>query len=105
MAQEKVLIVEDEADVLELVRYNLEKNGYLTEEAETGTEAMQKAQSTSPDLMLLDLMLPEIDGLEICKRIKKDAKTASIPVIMLTAESSDADTILGLDAGANDYVI
>ena len=104
MAQEKILIVEDEADVLELVRYNLEKNGYQTEGAMTGTEAVQKAQSISPDLILLDLMLPEIDGLEVCKLVKKDPKISSIPIIMLTAKGTEADIVAGLEMGADDYI-
>lgn len=104
MAQEKILIVEDEEDVQELVRYNLEKNGYRTESAMTGREGVQKAQSGHPDLILLDLMLPELDGLEVCKLVKKDAKTASIPVIMLTAKGTEADIVAGLEMGADDYI-
>ncbi|MHC5083438.1 MAG: response regulator [Planctomycetota bacterium] len=104
MAQEKILIVEDEADVLELVRYNLEKNGYQTDGAMTGTEAVRKAQSGAVDLILLDLMLPEIDGLEVCKLVKKDPKTAAIPIIMLTAKGTEADIVAGLEMGADDYI-
>ena len=104
MAQAKILIVEDEEDVQELVRYNLEKNGYVTETAMDGRQALEKAKSKSPDLILLDLMLPEIDGLEVCKLIKKDPKTASIPVVMLTAKGTEADIVTGLEMGADDYV-
>lgn len=104
MAQEKILIVEDEEDVLELVKYNLEKNGYLTESAMTGREALSKVKSGVPDLMLLDLMLPEVDGLEVCRLVKGDAETAAIPVIMLTAKGTEADIVAGLEMGADDYI-
>lgn len=104
MAQEKILIVEDEEDVLELVKYNLEKNGYLTESAMTGREALSKVKSGVPDLMLLDLMLPEIDGLEVCRLVKGDTETAAIPVIMLTAKGTEADIVAGLEMGADDYI-
>lgn len=104
MAQSKILIVEDEEDVLELVRYNLEKNGYLTDSALTGRKALEKIRSRTPDLILLDLMLPEVDGLEVCRCVKKDAKTADIPVIMLTAKGTEADIVAGLEMGADDYI-
>ena len=104
MAQEKILIVEDEEDVLELVRYNLEKDGYLTESAVTGREALKKAKSGVPDLVLLDLMLPELNGLEVCRLLKGDAETATIPVVMLTAKGTEADIVSGLEMGADDYI-
>jgi two-component system phosphate regulon response regulator PhoB len=104
MAQEKILIVEDEEDVLELVRYNLEKNGYLTECAMTGREALSRAKSGVPDLVLLDLMLPQIDGLEVCRLLKADAETAALPVVMLTAKGTEADIVAGLEMGADDYI-
>ncbi len=104
MSQAKILIVEDEEDVLELVRYNLEKNGYQTESALNGRKALEKIRSTSLDLILLDLMLPEVDGLEVCRNVKKDAKTADIPVIMLTAKGTEADIVAGLEMGADDYI-
>lgn len=104
MSQEKILIVEDEEDVLELVRYNLTKEGYLTDTAMTGREALKKSKSGVPDLVLLDLMLPELDGLEVCRLIKADAQTASIPVIMLTAKGTEADIVSGLEMGADDYI-
>jgi len=104
MADEKILIVEDEEDVLELIRFNLEKDDYLVETAMTGREALDKALAVSPDLILLDLMLPEIDGLEVCKTLKKDAKTDTIPVIMLTAKGTEADIVAGLEMGADDYI-
>ncbi|MBC8378546.1 MAG: response regulator [Planctomycetes bacterium] len=104
MPQAKILIVEDEEDVLELVRYNLEKNGYLTEAANNGRKALEKARSKSPDLILLDLMLPEVDGLEVCRTVKKDPQTANIPVVMLTAKGTEADIVAGLEMGADDYI-
>jgi two-component system phosphate regulon response regulator PhoB len=104
MAQEKILIVEDEEDVLELVRYNLEKNGYLTECAMTGREALSRAKSGVPDLVLLDLMLPHVDGLEVCRLLKADAETAALPVVMLTAKGTEADIVAGLEMGADDYI-
>ena len=104
MAQEKILIVEDEEDVLELVRNNLEKDGYLTESAVTGREALKKAKSGVPDLVLLDLMLPELNGLEVCRLLKGDAETATIPVVMLTAKGTEADIVSGLEMGADDYI-
>jgi len=96
--------VDDEEDVLELVRYNLYKDGYGTETASTGEEALTKARSKLPNLIILDLMLPGIDGLEVCKRLKRDTKTQSIPIIMLTAKGEEADIVTGLELGADDYV-
>jgi two-component system phosphate regulon response regulator PhoB len=104
MAREHILIVDDEEDVLELVRYNLDKNGYKTETVTTGEDALIKARSQAPDLLILDLMLPGIDGLEVCKKLKSDAKTQNIPIIMLTAKSDEADIVTGLELGADDYV-
>lgn len=104
MAQAKILIVEDEEDVLELVRYNLEKNGYQTETAPNGRLALEKVRSKTIDLILLDLMLPEIDGLEVCRTVKKDPKTAEIPIVMLTAKGTEADIVTGLEMGADDYI-
>lgn len=104
MAKENILIVDDEEDVLELVRYNLEKNGYKISTAATGEDALSKARAKLPDLMILDLMLPGIDGLEVCKILKNDPKTANIPIIMLTAKGEEADIVTGLELGADDYV-
>ncbi len=104
MSHEKILIVEDEEDVLELVRYNLEKDGYLTDCATTGRAGLGKSKTGVPDLVLLDLMLPEIDGLEVCRLIKADPETAAIPVIMLTAKGTEADIVTGLEMGADDYI-
>ena len=97
-------MVDDEPDVLDLVTYNLTQAGYQTDTAADGAEALRKARSTGPDLILLDLMLPEMDGLEVCKLLRHDAKTSAIPIIMLTARASEIDRIVGLELGATDYV-
>jgi two-component system phosphate regulon response regulator PhoB len=104
MAEEKILIVEDEEDVLELIRYNLQKNGYRTETATTGPIALSMAEAVKPDLILLDLMLPGFDGLEVCRNLKKDPKTSAIPIIMVTAKGTEADIVTGLEMGAADYI-
>jgi two-component system alkaline phosphatase synthesis response regulator PhoP len=104
MAEEKILIVEDEDDVLELIRYNLQKNGYRTETATTGPIALSMAEAVKPDLILLDLMLPGFDGLEVCRNLKKDPKTSAIPIIMVTAKGTEADIVAGLEMGAADYI-
>jgi two-component system phosphate regulon response regulator PhoB len=100
----KILVVDDEPDVLDLVTYNLGQAGFQTMTAADGAEALRKARSTSPDLILLDLMLPELDGLEVCKLLRRDTKTSTIPIIMLTARASEMDRIVGLELGAVDYV-
>ena len=82
MADKKILIVEDEEDVMELIRYNLDKEGFHCDVASNGREALKKASATLPDLVLLDLMLPEINGLDVCKTLKKETKTATVPVVM-----------------------
>lgn len=104
MAEERILIVEDEEDVLELERYNLAKAGYTVETAMTGEEGLKKAIDTSPDLMILDLMLPAIDGIEVCRRLKADGATRGIPIIMLTAKGEESDIVRGLEMGADDYI-
>jgi two-component system phosphate regulon response regulator PhoB len=104
MPKENVLIVDDEEDVLELVRYNLNKEGYRIETATSGEEALRKARAKLPDLIILDLMLPGIDGLGVCKTLKSDAKTQNIPVIMLTAKGEETDIVTGLELGADDYI-
>ena len=104
MAGENILVVEDEEDVLELVRYNLARNGYKVDTAMSGEEALDKAARTLPDLIVLDLMLPAVDGLEVCRIVKNDARTQHIPVIMLTARGEEADIVAGLEIGADDYI-
>lgn len=100
----RILVVDDEPDVLDLVTYNLGQAGFNTDTAANGAEALRKARSIPPDLILLDLMLPEMDGLEVCKLLRRDPKTSSIPIIMLTARASEIDRIVGLELGAADYV-
>jgi DNA-binding response OmpR family regulator len=100
----RILIVEDERDILDLVRLYVEKEGYRTMSAGSGTEALRHIKADRPDLIVLDLMLPEMDGLEVCKRLRGDSQTAMIPIIMLTAKAEESDTIIGLELGADDYV-
>jgi two-component system, OmpR family, alkaline phosphatase synthesis response regulator PhoP len=104
MAREHVLVVDDEEDIRELLEYNLAKNGFKVTCVGSGEDALKAARLKTPDLILLDLMLPRIDGLEVCRLLKGDAKTRTIPVIMLTAKGEDADVVTGLEIGADDYV-
>ncbi len=99
-----ILVVDDEEDILELVHYNLAKEGYQVETVATGEEALAAARRRKPDLVLLDLMLPGLDGLEVCKKLKADPATAPIPIVMLTAKGEDADIVAGLELGADDYI-
>lgn len=101
---EKVLIIDDEEHIVELIRYNLETAGFRTLEAYNGIDGLLLAKKEIPDIILLDVMLPGIDGLEVCKKIRSDEKLKSIPVIMLTAKSEEIDKILGLELGADDYI-
>ena len=100
----KVLIVDDEPDAIELISFNLQNAGFQVVTAEDGAVALRKARSAAPDLVVLDLMLPEIDGLEVCKLLRRDPATSAIPILMLTAKASEVDRILGLELGADDYV-
>jgi len=100
----RILVVDDEQDALELIDYNLQSAGYRVITAGDGNEAVRKARATMPDLIVLDLMLPELDGLEVCKILRRDSATATIPIIMLTAKASEIDRVLGLELGADDYV-
>ena len=100
----KILIVDDEKDIVDLVAYNLEKEGYETLKALDGEKALQLIRTKNPDLVILDLMLPGIQGLEVCKRIRKVPETAAIPIIMLTAKGEEIDKVLGLEVGADDYI-
>jgi two-component system alkaline phosphatase synthesis response regulator PhoP len=104
VAKSKILVIDDEEDILELVRYNLAREGYFVEEAASGEEALSKTKTEMPDLIVLDLMLPGVDGLEVCRILKNSAKTSHIPIIMLTAKGDDADIVTGLELGADDYV-
>jgi two-component system phosphate regulon response regulator PhoB len=105
MAGETILAVEDEDDIAELIRYNLEREGYRVVTTSTGEAALQEAVRRVPNLVLLDLMLPGVDGLEVCRRLKGDNRTANIPVIMVTARGEEADIVAGLELGADDYVV
>ncbi|MDN5344147.1 MAG: two-component system, OmpR family, alkaline phosphatase synthesis response regulator PhoP [Clostridia bacterium] len=100
----RILVVDDEVTIQELVRYNLEKSGFEVLVAGDGPTALQRIEKEPPDLIILDLMLPGIDGLEICRRLKSDRATASIPVIILSAKNDELDKVLGLELGADDYV-
>jgi len=104
MAKERILVVEDEEDILELVRYNLVKEGYQVTGALTGEEALKKARAEVFELIVLDLMLPGIDGLDVARKLKGDQKTASVPILMLTAKGEETDIVTGLELGADDYV-
>ena len=104
MAREQVLVVEDEEDIQELIRYNLAKEGFQVKSVTTGEEALAVASDWLPHLILLDLMLPGVDGLEVCKILKSDPKTLNIPIVMLTAKSEESDIVIGLELGADDYV-
>ncbi|MFZ1747092.1 MAG: response regulator [Nitrospirales bacterium] len=100
-----VLVVDDEKDLVELVKYHLEKEGLKCLEARDGETALQVARERTPDLMVLDLMLPGVDGLEVCRKLRKDPKTSSIAIIMLTAKAEEVDRIVGLEMGADDYMV
>ena len=104
MARESVLVVDDERDILELVKYNLDKEGYQVTVVATGEDALSAARSRTPDIVILDLMLPGVDGLEVCRRLKGDPKKRNIPIVMLTAKGDEADVVTGLELGAADYV-
>ena len=104
MANEKVLVVDDEEDILELLSHILSKEGYKVRCAVSGEEALARVKSEIPDLIVLDLMLPGIDGFEVARRLKEDAKTSHLPIIMLTAKTEESDVVTGLEIGAHDYV-
>jgi two-component system, OmpR family, alkaline phosphatase synthesis response regulator PhoP len=104
LANENVLVVDDERDILELVKYNLDKEGYRVTTVETGEDALTATRARTPDLIVLDLMLPGVDGLEVCRRLKSDHGTRGIPIIMLTAKGGEADVVTGLELGASDYI-
>jgi len=104
MANESILVVEDEDDIRELLRYNLAKEGYRVVWAASGEEALKAVRVSLPDLVLLDLMLPGLDGLEVCRSLKQDPHTRNLPIVMLTAKGEEADIVAGLELGADDYV-
>jgi two-component system phosphate regulon response regulator PhoB len=100
----KILVVDDEPDAVELVEFNLKSAGFEVLSAADGEEALRKARGHVPDVVVLDLMLPEVDGLEVCKILRRDPATAGIPIIMLTAKAAEIDRVLGLELGADDYL-
>lgn len=105
MTKSKICIVEDEEDILDLLRHNLEREGYQVVAAASGEEAVKTISRQMPDLVLLDLMLPGMDGLEVCREIKRSPQTAGIPVMMVTAKGEESDIVAGLELGADDYIV
>jgi two-component system phosphate regulon response regulator PhoB len=104
MSKEKILVIEDEEDILELLEYNLRKEGYAVTCVTSGEEGLERAASGTPDLILLDLMLPGMDGLEVCRRLKSGPAARNTPIVMITAKSEESDIVSGLELGADDYV-
>ena len=104
MARERILLVEDEPDIAEVLQYNLEKEGFQVELAGRGDAGLEAVRRESPDLILLDLMLPGLDGLELTRLLKRDPATSHLPIVMLTARSEEVDRIVGLELGADDYI-
>jgi two-component system phosphate regulon response regulator PhoB len=104
MDQKTVLVVDDEDDILELIRYNLNKEGFRVETVLTGEEGLERTRALQPDLLILDLMLPGMDGLEVCRALKREISTRHIPVIMLSAKGEEVDVVRGLELGADDYI-
>lgn len=100
----KILVVDDEPEAVDLVEFNLKQAGFNVATAEDGAEALAKARTTSPALIILDLMLPEVSGMDVCKMLRRDPDTAAIPIIMLTARAAEMDRVLGLELGADDYI-
>ena len=103
-AKDRVLLVDDEEDILELVHYNLTRAGHDVTAVASGEDALKAARTSPPDLVVLDLMLPGVDGLEVCRLLRKDARTRDVPIVMLTARGEEADVVRGLELGADDYV-
>jgi phosphate regulon transcriptional regulator PhoB len=101
----RVLIVEDERDIRDLVVHHLKREGYQVSAASSGEEALRQVQAAPPDLVLLDLMMPAMDGLEVCRRLRQDPATAMLPIVMLTAKGDEVDRVLGLEIGADDYIV
>jgi DNA-binding response OmpR family regulator len=100
----RILVVDDEKDLLDLITYNLQRNGYDVVTSQNGSEALEVAVREQPDLILLDLMLPGLDGTEVARRLKSDSRTAQIPLVMLTAKGEETDVVVGLTLGADDYI-
>jgi two-component system phosphate regulon response regulator PhoB len=104
MPKEKILVVDDEEDILELLKYNLSREGYKVSCAASGEETLKAARLGIPDLIVLDLMLPGIDGLDVARQLKNEVKTRDVPIVMLTAKGEEADIVTGLELGADDYI-
>jgi two-component system phosphate regulon response regulator PhoB len=104
MTKKKILVVDDEEDIIELVRYNLSREGYKVLCAASGEEGLKTARAENPDLIVLDLMLPGVDGLDVTRRLKVDDTTRKIPIVMLTAKGEESDIVTGLELGAEDYI-
>jgi two-component system phosphate regulon response regulator PhoB len=104
MARERILVIEDEPDIAEVLQYNLEKEGFEVETARRGDTGFDAVRRDSPDLVLLDLLLPGIDGLELTRMLKRDPTTSRLPIVMLTARGEEVDRIVGLELGADDYI-
>ena len=104
MAREQILLVEDEDDIIEVIRYNLEKEGYRVRAVPDAESAERELASNVPDLLVLDLMLPGMGGLDLCRALKADPRTASLPIVMLTARTEESDIVSGLELGADDYI-
>jgi phosphate regulon transcriptional regulator PhoB len=101
----KVLVIDDEKDIVSLLRYHLEKSGFQCLESMDGSAALRLVREHHPDLLILDLMLPGMDGLEICRQLRQDSTTARLPILMLTAKAEEVDRVVGLEVGADDYVV
>ena len=104
MARPRILAVDDEEDILQLVAFNLEREGFDVTCVTTGEDALRHVRKHAPDLVLLDLMLPHVGGIDVCRTLKSDRRTAGVPIVMVTAKGEDADVVLGLELGADDYV-
>jgi two-component system phosphate regulon response regulator PhoB len=104
MTDEHILVVDDEPDLVELIRYNLEQEGYRVSAAGSGEEALELVRSDIPDLVVLDLMMPGVDGFEVCSLLRRQERTRSVPIVMLTARDNENDVVRGLETGADDYV-
>ncbi len=104
MIREKILVVDDEKDIIELLKYNLEREGFRVISSHNGEDALGLVRNESPDLVILDLMLPGLDGLEVCRALRRKEETSHIPIIMLTAKTTEPDIIVGLELGADDYI-
>ncbi len=104
MSNERILVVEDERDLREVLSYNLSREGFQVSVASTGSDGLQRARSQKPDMILLDLMLPDVDGLEICRLVRQDPQISRTPIIMLTAKGEETDVVVGLGVGADDYM-